>query len=107
MQHTNEEKILICKLMAEIQRHYDFIHHEMRIHYLQARTESLDHFEFGLLSQSIFLRENRAYGNRSVNLKKSEYLKELDIFALEHKVLTGHEKFINENQNLQKYAVSN
>ncbi len=65
---------------ANRQRHYDRLHHLMRIRDFEAAGK-LDHFDFGLLQQSRRCVASPAEAYNSVDLDDAGYLAELDAFA--------------------------
>lgn len=77
---TSEEKAARAKALAVKQRHYDMLHHRMRV----ALLKPVSHENRALIRDSERILAGE-FCTRSVDLNDSEYLAELDAFESETK----------------------
>lgn len=88
---TSEQKALSAKALNDRQRHYDRLHHQMRVRWLSAPKPMYadgvvvpKHVVLNLLNSSkrtLELIDKHAVSVRSVDLNNAAYLAELDAFA--------------------------
>lgn len=80
-QTEHDQKVATSKAMADRQRHYDRLHHLMRIEWLESLAKH-DVVEAGLLKQSrrVIADASDMQGYNSVDCSDVEYIAELDAF---------------------------
>lgn len=83
-QAEHDSKVSAAKAVADRQRHYDLLHHQMRLRDFRAVTKP-DHSILGLIKQSEHILENPIHGYNSVDCSDAEYIAELDAFAADQK----------------------